>query len=445
MTRHQSLSGLIPDARLERFDVVVEGANVDIMIGLLQVKTPSESATGTDPLHDVHVQGQMLNYLYSMHACAGVQYCFGILSSYQGWRVCWLPGADSMASADLTRSLDTKVDFREAGVELVREARRKETVQSVERRNLIRSGIERARREQAVLIRDLEKQIQDGKKGGETEEKLLEIGEVAAALQRKEQRVVFGGPIVAFNDHERLRNYIMTAVFKMACSPIEAWDVSGQIPTELVFATFYEMHIGDKRLQGSLTYDDALPHPNCKSYAMVKDFGGGRDGRRVWLVCAGEQNQVAVLKFPNVSGGDRELPEQERLQLEQEYAEAEVKTWEDIYGKGWARAVTAARCTAVLMRYIHPIPKHLEALYRDKGSQYGRAVTECFQLWAEKGFMHEDLRWRHVGVCGDGTVILFDLTSVRRIPAKSKREKKAAVQEMWEVIGAERSGPCCCR
>ena len=72
--------------------IMLRMANQEI-VGFVEVKRPID---GT--MEDGHVFGQVFEYLCLLRS-SGLDCCFGILTTYESWRVCWLQDCGSMASA----------------------------------------------------------------------------------------------------------------------------------------------------------------------------------------------------------------------------------------------------------------------------------------------------------------------------------------------------------
>lgn len=59
-------------------------------IGVVGVKKPGEDGTLQNP----YVHGQLFDYMLRLQSFFGLQQVFGILTSYEKWRVCWMPRSD---------------------------------------------------------------------------------------------------------------------------------------------------------------------------------------------------------------------------------------------------------------------------------------------------------------------------------------------------------------
>jgi hypothetical protein len=55
-------------------------------VGVIEIKKP-----GNNILQNPHVLGQLYDYMLRLRSFFGVNHVFGILTSYDEWRICWLP------------------------------------------------------------------------------------------------------------------------------------------------------------------------------------------------------------------------------------------------------------------------------------------------------------------------------------------------------------------
>lgn len=61
-----------------------------VPIGVVDVKKPGEDETLQNP----YVQGQIFDYMLQLQSFFGLEHVFGILTSYEQWRVCWMPRSE---------------------------------------------------------------------------------------------------------------------------------------------------------------------------------------------------------------------------------------------------------------------------------------------------------------------------------------------------------------
>ena len=133
---------------------------------------------------------------------------------------------------------------------------------------------------------------------------------------------------------------------------------------------------------------------------LVTDLGGGGDGR-VWLACTGAGN-VCVLKFSK--NEDHQLEKEKR-----------------IWKKAWNCNVIIKRLNnlpVLIMLWVKPCSEN----EFHSNEEVKVSVKDAVTRMASVGYMHDDLRWRHVGLYRkDGRLraLLFDLS--RATPIKRDR------------------------
>jgi hypothetical protein len=77
-------------------------------VGVVEVKKP-----GSDILYNKHVLGQLYNYMLRLQSFFGVKHVFGIVTTYQEWRICWLRDANqSAANGTPLQNFSKPLDFQ---------------------------------------------------------------------------------------------------------------------------------------------------------------------------------------------------------------------------------------------------------------------------------------------------------------------------------------------
>lgn len=69
-----------------------------VTVGVCLVKKP-RLRSPANILDDPKVLGQLFNQLQALRASTGILEVFGILTTYAGWRICWLPDNESNSAA----------------------------------------------------------------------------------------------------------------------------------------------------------------------------------------------------------------------------------------------------------------------------------------------------------------------------------------------------------
>eukprot|EP00977_Amphora_coffeiformis_P000444 scaffold112_cov196-Amphora_coffeaeformis.AAC.11 len=72
--------------------------NGGVPIGVVEVKKTAID-NEDETLHSPFVQGQLFDYMLRLQSFFGLQHVFGILSTYEQWRICWMPRSERAAMA----------------------------------------------------------------------------------------------------------------------------------------------------------------------------------------------------------------------------------------------------------------------------------------------------------------------------------------------------------
>jgi hypothetical protein len=87
--------------------------------GLVEVKKPR-----LDIMEEPNLYGQVLSNLLELRSFVGLKDVFGIVTTYEQWRFCWLPSCDQVAAASEFKSRELpslqpiETDFEEATSEI---------------------------------------------------------------------------------------------------------------------------------------------------------------------------------------------------------------------------------------------------------------------------------------------------------------------------------------
>ncbi len=84
----------VVDLRVDIWLVLMNG----VPIGVVEVKKPGESI-----MNSPYLFGQIFDYMLQLQAFHGLSTPFGIVTTFQQWRVCWLPEGDGIAQDTAVR------------------------------------------------------------------------------------------------------------------------------------------------------------------------------------------------------------------------------------------------------------------------------------------------------------------------------------------------------
>ncbi len=215
-----------------------------IPIGVVEVKKPFGS-----PLSNPKVIGQMYDYLSQLMHYTGRCHVFGILTTYNEWRIVWLPETNDAA---MSATINT-------------------------------NGQQRAQGPQTLDVPDWDREVATSF-GEETE------------YQLNEQRHVYGTSIISWND-PLLPRYLISVVRKMVASPTRPVNMTKLELERSYIRLNKERWIWDT-VKNVTPVSFGVKVPACfQSAYLLADLGGGGDGR-VWLAST-PNGSACVLKFSN--------------------------------------------------------------------------------------------------------------------------------------------------
>jgi len=353
-------------------DVVFVLGEEGIPVGVVEVKVPDKDLNSTAGISSESVAGQLFDYLRILYQAYGVEHPFGIQTSYQHWRICWLPKSDPIAAQDEV--------FINPGVT------------SIPRRAFKESHIPSKAEVNDVLFEETKIEIEDVK-----------------------VRVLHGTRIFRFDDRE-LPTYLVSTLMKMAAVTIR--------PRPMIKDQHY-LTAGDRFQWAALSNNprhDKFPGHNTKNFFFLRELGRGAEGN-AWL-CCNESGYLCALKiFRRPRTSDQEL-------------ETRIKSELEVWGKVWnleAFRCTVLGRPALVMQQVLIAPEDGQGL---TGSLKKAVKDAVHKLAFEGSFHHQDLEWRHVGFYKEtATVIKAVLIDLYGTTLKSKKEQEEAEAEMLKKLG----------
>ena len=286
-------------------------------IGVVEIKKP-----GSDILYNEYVLGQLYNYMLRLQSFFGVTNVFGIVTTYQEWRICWLSEANESAATGTPLQNLSKPS----------------------------GGF------QAPLPNN------NQRKSGRS------------SSQRQEQdRTMFGTDVILWN-HQDIVRALCSVLVKMSDSPSESVKLIDQKRPYIVATKeqwTWETGIFPKGFTEDKLHHQGIPELG-ESLVFLDDFGAGADGR-AWRACTLGTWHGCVVKFAET----------------EETLQRELQNWEALYGKESARIVVLCSEKALLMPYLRPV--NFENITE------AHAVKSLIEQVSKQGYMHNDLRRRHVG------------------------------------------------
>ncbi|KAM9972606.1 hypothetical protein ACTFIR_011973 [Dictyostelium discoideum] len=280
----------------------------------------------------------------------GQEDVYGISTTYESWRVCWLPISDGSAQAsklELTNESTTTLQ-------------KPDTLTSTSN-------------------------LQDSTKTNDND--------ILPPTPYK--RILYGTKVYKYSDKQLpkvLYSVLMKMYYSRRKSEIPLLDVK-RMYIQVVQSSWFWVNIKIKKL----LYFIDTPLKLVKACVLLYDLKGGAHGR-VWLCCASAgvlEGQVFVLKFSKCNAS----PENELIK--------ECEKWRELWGLD-AHVGTWNSKPALMMPYVSP------ASDNDwKNQDFIALVTSTIDKLSKMKFHHQDLKKCHVGKYLDSNnvikVVFFDL------------------------------------
>ncbi|KAM9969105.1 hypothetical protein ACTFIW_003389 [Dictyostelium discoideum] len=327
-------------------DIMVLENSIGLPIGIIEVKKPSKNIMENDKFH-----GQMLNYMLGIAEMYGQEDVFAISTTYENWRVCWLPISDGSAQA--------------SKLELSNES----TTTNLHKPDTLTST----------------SNLQDST--------ITNDNDIIPPTPCK--RVLYGTKVYKYSDKQLpkvLYSVLMKMYYSRRKSEIPLLDVK-RMYIQVVQSSWFWVNIKIKKLD----YFIDTPLNLVKACVLLYDLKGGEHGR-VWLCCASTgvlEGHVFVLKFSK----SKISPENELI--------IECEKWRELWGLD-AHVGTWNSRPALMMPYVSP------ASDDDwKNQDFIALVTNTIDKLSKMKFHHQDLKKYHVGKYLDSNnfikIVFFDL------------------------------------
>ena len=378
----QMLENFVPNMRGDIWVVSKQG----YPIGVVEVKKKHRKYSLNDEQNWRSLYEQIHVYMQCLRDYFGVLPVFGIVTTYEEWRVCWL---EDPILPVIPLDVNPAADAPQGAGEIERFFAR---VPSTEE---------------------------------ETSPKPTpsEVAPQAAAQSHARESTLYVSEVYPF-DHASLP-MMLTTTMKLMASSRACIDLL----RSTVDRTFLVISDKDNSWKSGAKIDSLEPmleciiskppRSNCQFY-LVADMRGGLHGS-VWLArtCSGT---LHVLKFPVAPDLSDALHDTAR---EDEQRNARVRARNDEYA-AWKRAYpqlckdgyVCVRDLAVGPALVMPLFGHVSAANK-LCSEISEVVATEVRRFASGGLSHDDLSWRHVGLYRDGgqmRCVLFDLALVTYEP-----------------------------
>ena len=383
-------------------------------VGLVEVVSPGgRDQNPPVSMTNKNILGKCYDHMRDVGAFDGVEHVFCILTDYHHWRVLWLPGDDSDEFA------------------------RSSTIPEAPARAP-------APKSQQLLDRLLDGNVPPWPGSGAPPNSLaaglMGPGVCEAPDLRGDQgtsrckdkispaaneRVLHGGPIIAWND-KSLISVLASVLVKMAFSPVN--PLNKAIGPDRQYREVNPHTWAWKTLKSGFALKfDEMPDEDA-IFLLIMPLGQGENGI-AWLATS-ESGKACVIKFQAESRYRRADVEAASLLLQEEAAR-----WRDIWGAESARAVTLFGKSALVMPFVRTCKGGVE----DQVPETRELAVKAINRLLDRGYVHKDLRWDHVGLCRSGpedkmVAIFVDLGNVGKLEENNPLAKEAAKKEMLDSL-----------
>jgi hypothetical protein len=370
-----------------RPDIYTVSTASGIPKGIVEVKKAGEIA-----MTNGFIAGEVFDHMMHIRSLFGVREVFSILTSYDEWRVCWLPDdeSDKLAVAESlpeVRVFETPTKAKNGPSEI-------------------------ATKDDNPTLVSPSKNI--------TAHRCDIADDENFAVEESDQqtrRVLCGSAIWKLEDANdgALFRFVSSILTKMDRSSVVPRDLSPGTRVEGIIrvvtpTTYLWKHV--KHEQG-LQWDK-YPRQGVERFYIWDDLGHGIDGRALLASTAG--GAVCVLKFFFLKAHEDDM----RIK-----AERELQLWHCIYPeyKEHVRVVKlVGRPVLMMPHFASPTrtPDVVEGVRK--------ALYESFDA---RKLVHDDVKWRNIGLRHNGQPLLYDLG---RIEEKNIGQHKDWIERACESL-----------
>jgi len=369
-----------------------------VPIGFIEVKKPSD--TPEEDVDNPYVLGQVRAYLLHFQSTYGIARPFGIVTTYERWRIAWLPDPenDRVAASGVEQPLDLRLgDVTDLHILKVAEAKKLA-----------------------------------GDSDAPTSNKMQDVPAAKTRNGKKEEEnwpVIHVSRWYHYKEHPDVATAIGTAIKIMGSSP--------HLPREILNVTQHRLMVSSTRSTVAVEIPEfrredfrLAPVRKVDHLFLLHDLGNGRDGR-VWL-CATTGGRGHVIKFlkRRIDGVPVDV---------EKTGPGEALLWSRLYDLN-AFSARFADKVSVVMPYVHPLT---DAEWEDL--MIIGMIKTALRTIAQKGFIHRDVKRLHTGSIlrhGQREIVLVDLTDVEEIEEDVRKDKtkkdawiKAAQKKMMGDLG----------
>ena len=358
-----------------------------VPVGVVEMKKPGRR----NAVNSASVAGQIFDYMQRLRSFHGLDHVFGIVATYREWRIFWLADTDAAAVA-------TEMPMATPEMVAATAAARASLLPAIP----------------AWEVGDAGRQ-QDP----------APTPEVQPQLSPTRDRVVRAGPVMEWNDPQ-LVDALASVLYKMATSP------ATRLPRQLIEAErrLYILARPTQWLWVRLPSDKPLelrywpmPRADATQFLLLLHLGDGTFSR-AWLACT-FNGAACVLKFPRASSDGT---------VSADALRREAAIWRTAWGVAGVRIQTLVGKDTLVLPYVRTCSGNTAAAQTD---EVRLAAREAARRMAERGWRHDDLHWRHVGLYRDGggrlCALFIDLGLVSEVATEERGAAEAHMLAQLEL------------
>lgn len=151
-----------------------------------------------------------------------------------------------------------------------------------------------------------------------------------------------------------------------------------------------------------------------------------------------EGGKACVIKFQANASHKRGAMGAAATQTDHLHFEKEAARWRTIWGAKNARAVILVGRSALVMPYV----RTCEGTVDEQKANTKDLARVAIDQMLDRGHVHNDLRWEHVGLCRSGDndkvmAVFIDLGDVGEFPKGDNGARQAAKDRMLKALGLQ--------
>jgi hypothetical protein len=365
-------------------------------VGVVEVKKP-----GKDAMTNPHILGELYDYMMTLRCFEGLERVYGILTTYNEWRFCWLEDTDSDASSTEEPAVPAAADD--------------DVLHAPP--SLLSERVPSWPRVATKGCPDRSEKLPDN---AMTRLPMSQPAAEGTDPEPELERKLFATRVIETSDTS-LVTTLASVLMKMASS--SSGSVDKLVDPQRRFRTANETQWSWRKLsppKKGYRFDIPLA-TNVSTYSLVAPLGRGSSGR-AYLAVGG--SAACVLKFPL-----------DATTATAESRKHEIQMWKTIWDASFVKEVILANEHVLVLPYV----KTCQGTVDDQSEEVKEAARAAVSHILEKGYWHQDCEWRHVGLCYKAGrsklhAVLIDLETVVEVPVGQKESARNEMLRRLQLL-----------